>query len=73
MSNNLLEIGKFLREERIKKGISVKELAEAAGVTDRAITYWEKGQKKPTLIYADKILKALGVQLVLGAEEVVDK
>ena len=73
MSNNLLEIGKFLKEERIKKGISVKELAERTGVTDRAIAYWEKGQKKPTLIYADKILKALGLQLVLGVEEVVDK
>ncbi len=70
---DLLQIGNYLREERIKKGISIRGLAKMAGVTSRAIVYWESGVRIPTLICTDKILKALGVQLVLGAEEVVDK
>ena len=38
-----MKYGKMLKEERERQGISRKELAEKAGVTDRAVTYWESG------------------------------
>lgn len=70
---NLCEIGKMIREERIKQGITEQELADMTGSTRRAIIYWEQGKRIPTLVYADKVLKALKKQLVLGVEEVVNK
>lgn len=40
-----MEYGKMLMEERERQGMTRKELAEKAGVTDRAVTYWEKGKR----------------------------
>ena len=66
MSTDLYQIGTLINKERIKKGLSVEQLAESTGISGRTITYWEKGEKMPTIIYADKILKVLGVELKLG-------
>jgi len=41
-----MELGKMLRDERIRQGLSQQKLADAAGVTKRAIIYWEKGSEK---------------------------
>lgn len=71
MSTDLYQIGKLINEERIKKGLSVEQLAESAGVSGRAITYWEKGEKMPTIISVDKILKVLGVELKLGKQNTI--
>ena len=62
----LKDIGNLISETRIKKGMTIGELAEKVGVTTRAIYYWEKGIKIPTLIYADKVLNALDEQLIIG-------
>lgn len=61
-----LEIQQKIREERIKQGISIRKLAQMAGCTDRAIVYWEKGEKEITVNMADKILKVLGVSMNIG-------
>lgn len=61
-----LEVQQKIREERIKQGISIRKLAQMAGCTDRAIVYWEKGEKEITVNMADKILKVLGVSMNIG-------
>lgn len=66
MSIDLLEIGNLIKKERIKQGLSVEQLAESIGVSGRSISYWEKGQKIPTLLYADKVLKALKIEITIG-------
>lgn len=38
-----MDFGAILKEERINKGLSIRELAEKAGVTERAVYYWERG------------------------------
>lgn len=63
MKDNLPEIIKI---ERLKQNLSVDELAKRAGVTRRAIFYWESGTKKMTIESADKVLNALGVSYILG-------
>lgn len=37
-----------LYQLRIKNGLSQKKLAEAIGVSQASINYWEKGQRKPS-------------------------
>lgn len=59
-------VTKIIREERIKLGLSQRELAKRIGCTGRAIGYWEAGIKTPSLDLADKALKALGLSLTIG-------
>jgi len=61
-----MEFGKILKEERIKRGISQKKLAEAAGVTARSIIYWENGQRQMNIENADKLFKALHMSIKIG-------
>ncbi len=61
-----MNFGVFLKEERAKKGLSIQALADKAGVTSRAIYYWESGTKSMSLESADKIFKALDVSVVIG-------
>lgn len=65
-SMHIKEFSKFLRESRKQKGFSQSELAKKSGFTRRAIQYWEKGEKSISLENADKLLKALGIQLIIG-------
>lgn len=61
-----MNFGKILREERMKQGISQQKLAVAAGVTKRAIIYWESGERTMSIENADKVFKALNVTIKIG-------
>lgn len=41
-----MDLGKILKEECMKQGISQQKLAQEAGVTKRSVIYWENGKKK---------------------------
>lgn len=40
---NYDKIGSFIQQKRKDKGLTQKQLAEKLGVTDRAISKWERG------------------------------
>lgn len=63
-----MNVEKILKEERMKQGISQQQLADMAGVTKRAISYWENGKRKMTVDSADKIFKVLHVSIILGEQ-----
>lgn len=60
------EFARILTESRKQRNLTQKELAEKTGFTVRAIQYWEKGTKNISLENADKLLKALGVEVKIG-------
>jgi transcriptional regulator with XRE-family HTH domain len=62
------EFAGILLKSRKQKGFSQSELAKKSGFTKRAIQYWEKGEKSISLENADKLLKALGVQITIGTQ-----
>jgi transcriptional regulator with XRE-family HTH domain len=43
-----VDIGKFIREERLKRGWTQLSLAKAVGVTKSAVAQWELGQSRPS-------------------------
>lgn len=57
-----------LKALRLEKKLSAYRLSQLSGVSMSTIYYYEKGGAV-TLDKVDKILRALGVTLVLGAEE----
>lgn len=54
------EFGLRLRELRIEKNLSIKELHEITGISCSTITNLEKGRQKATPIIINKLAKALG-------------
>jgi transcriptional regulator with XRE-family HTH domain len=56
-------MGLRLRQLREKKGLSVRALAEKAGVDWSAINRIELGKTKPRLDTLERLAKALGVGL----------
>jgi len=58
----MISIGEFIRQKRQGAGLSAKEVAKRAGVSDVYILYIEKGLRNPTFSNLVKIISALGVQ-----------
>lgn len=56
--SHFAEMLKSLREER---GLSQRELAEKAGLSQKAISFWELGVKEPTIGSFEKLCAALNV------------
>ena len=42
-----IKIGKFIADRRKRMGLTQAELAEALGLTDRAVSKWETGRSLP--------------------------
>lgn len=66
-----MNFGDVLREERIKKGMSVQQLAEKAHVTTRAIYYWERGERAMSLNNVNSVFEALDISFSLGKGGIV--
>lgn len=62
------EFAKILKNSREEKNVTQHELACKTGLTERSIIYWEQGVKSISLQNADKLLKALGVELTIGGK-----
>ena len=56
-------LGENIKELRQEKGLSQKQLAEAIGVSQGAIYFWEKEINEPTAGYLVKMAKLFGVSL----------
>ena len=55
---------KNLKYYRLKKNMSMKDLAEACGVTSMAISNYESGKRKPDMDTINKLAEVLGVYVV---------
>ena len=42
-----IKIGKFITEKRKEQGLTQNQLAEKLGITDRAVSKWERGKSLP--------------------------
>lgn len=62
------KLNEMLKEERERQGMTRKELAEKAGVTDRAVTYWESGKWHMNLESADRVFRVLGMCVTIGLQ-----
>lgn len=50
---------------RIKRGMTLKEVANLSGVNHVTIHYWETGRNEPTFFKIQCVLGAMGFELVL--------
>lgn len=61
-----MDFRKLLFDTMCITGIDKKELAKRAGITVRSINYYLNEGRVPKLDTADKLLKVLGVSLIIG-------
>jgi len=63
------EVARILREERLKRGLSMTALAEKAGLSQQIVSYIERQMRNPTL---DTLLRITGV-LAIDLDEVIKR
>ncbi len=61
-------IGQTISQRREELGLSQRELAILATVSQRDVSYIEQGKANPTLTTQVKLLSALGLTLAIGAK-----
>ena len=61
---NYDKIGKFIQEKRKEKNLTQKELAEKLGVTDRAVSKWERGVGCPDVSILEILSKELDCSIL---------
>lgn len=62
----------LLRDARRRAGLSQRELAVRAGVSQPAVARLESGRHSPSLATLERLLSACGERLVLGSVPVDD-
>ncbi len=62
----------LVRLARIKSGLTQKELATRAGVTQQAVSAYETGRMEPTLPSLQRILAAAGFEMTVRLEPLSD-
>ena len=72
MSMDQLKIGKFIAECRKKKGLTQMQLAEKLGITDKAISKWERGIAMPDTSIMLELCEILGISVneLLSGEKI---
>lgn len=63
-SRILLTVGQILKEERIQKGLSQKQLAHQTGLTQPVISQIEEGKKNITFFTLVRICKVLDIKTI---------
>lgn len=61
---NYEKIGRFISEKRKEKGLTQKELANIIGVTDKAVSKWERGMGCPDVSILEILAECLGVSIL---------
>ena len=49
------KMGELIREARKEKGFTQKDVAERLGITDRAVSKWERGICAPDIAYIEEL------------------
>jgi len=71
---NTEKIGKFIAVKRKEKNMTQKQLATKIGITDRAVSKWERGMGCPDISLLEGLSKVLDISVVelLNGEEMED-
>jgi len=70
VSKTVGSLGEYLREQRVAAGVSLRQLAEQAGVSNPYLSQIERGLRRPSAEVLQQIAKALRIsaeQLYLHA------
>ena len=69
-----IKIGKFIAAKRKEKSLTQAEVAESLGITDRAVSKWERGLALPDASIMLNLCSILGISIteLLTGEETME-
>lgn len=56
-----MNMADLIAERRKEKGMTQKQLADKLGITDKAVSKWERGNGQPDISYLEPLAEALGI------------
>src|SRR3972149_2982678 len=69
MKTRVTEVGEFIRQQRERSAISLRKLADRAGISNPYLSQIERGLRKPSA----RILKAIAAGLSISAESLYER
>lgn len=63
------EIRELIIQERLRMGLTQKELAKRAQITQANLSKIENGNQRPSIMVLDRIARSLGLRLVVDFAE----
>lgn len=66
---NLTEAGKLIRKRRAVLDVDQKNLSEITGIAVHTLSNIESGRGNPTVRTLDRVLRALGMELIIRLKE----
>lgn len=57
-----IALGRLIRESRLKKGLSLGQLAAAVGRSSSSVRRWERGEVAPAIAVVDDLAEALDLE-----------
>ena len=69
MKHRVSEVGGFIRQQRERSAISLRKLAERAGISNPYLSQIERGLRKPSA----RILKSIAAGLSISAETLYER
>ncbi|HLE39536.1 MAG TPA: helix-turn-helix transcriptional regulator [Acidimicrobiia bacterium] len=69
MKHRVSEVGDFIRQQRERSAISLRKLAERAGISNPYLSQIERGLRKPSA----RILKSIAAGLSISAETLYER
>lgn len=57
------EVARLLKEERLRQGMTMTDLADAVGLSQQMVSYVERGMRGPTLVTLIRMADGLGIDL----------
>lgn len=64
-----MDISQQIRQARLANGVSIRQLAAAAGVSKTTVTNIEQGHKSATVSLVQRMLAVLGYELTIIKKE----
>ncbi len=62
MKDQIPDLGQFIRQQRERSAISLRKLAEAAGISNPYLSQIERGLRKPSAEIMKSIARALSIR-----------
>ena len=57
--------GEMIKTQRLERGLSLRKVSDLTGISSAALSRWESGKRVPSIESFNKVMTALGAELLV--------
>lgn len=57
--------GEMIKTQRLERGLSIRKVSDLTGISAAALSRWESGKRVPSIESFNKVMTALGAELLV--------